>query len=1064
MSILQISKIQHRSGNLVDLPQLDEAEFGWASDQKRLFIGKTVPNENIEVLTSYSKINFSQINGAVGNLNISPLSVENGQVLAYDGTNWINRGGFAGGLITLGDVSNVKLTGGAIGYVLETDGTGNLSWAPKSTIVAYVENVTLGDGTPGNYTIVTTTSDSAFGQGAAVTITGVVGTTELNGATYYVALQSANSFALYTDANLTTPLNSSTYGEFPYSTVSETSTVNDRITVADATNFTIGDTVVFDGNLGNSTLNVGRFYYVTSKDTSAPNTWIVVSETVGGTSVDPGTATGLDAIVYAYGGRLVSSVSSGGSGGGFPGGTNTSIQFNRTSTFAGSADFTYNDTSKQFTVNGNANVGNLNASGVINSGRFISTITTGTTPLEVVSTTRVANLNVEYANVADYAVVTEATTGTYYPILASSNSSANYTLLANANLSFDALTGNLSTNLLRVVSNATVGNLGTSGVINASGNITGANLITGGTLNVTGNANVGNLGSAGSITAIGNIAAGNLSTSGILSVPGNATLGNLSATTATISTGNIGNINSGLLQNGTSNVAIVSGGNVTLGVAGSTRVTATSSGANVTGTLGVSGNISSGNLTTGGVLSVTGNANVGNLSTNGVVSATGNITGGNLIAVNSVVATGNVSGGNLTTGGNLFVDGNITAGNTSTERLTVTGNVSLTGSNVSLGAVGNVKITGGTSGFVVITDGAGNLSFANPVTVGTQPAGLDTQVQYNNSGALGASAGLTFNETSNVLTVSNNVTASRLISTIATGTAPLTVISSTQVANLRSQFAGTANVANSVNWSNVVDRPTNVSQFNNDAGYITSAFPSGTRMMFAQTNAPTGWTKDTSAIVNNSALRVVTGTAGTGGTVNFSAAFTSQAVTGTLNSAVAGGSIGSTTAGGSVDATTATGTIGSTSTTGSVNTAIAGGTVGSTTLTVDQIPSHRHFVATNTVDGGAPSSTNSLVRQRTTAGDSDYYLEGTSGEPSLLRSSATGGGGSHTHSFTGNGHTHNFTGSTHTHSFTGTSHSHTFTGTSHGHTFTGTSHSHTFSGNNIDLAVKYVDVIVATKD
>ena len=128
MSILQISKIQQRSGNLVDLPQLDEAEFGWASDVKRLFIGKTTPNENIEVLTSYSQINFSQINGSVGNLNISAVS--DGQVLTYDGTDWVNRGGAAGGLITLGDVANVKITGGAIGYVLETDGTGNLAWTP----------------------------------------------------------------------------------------------------------------------------------------------------------------------------------------------------------------------------------------------------------------------------------------------------------------------------------------------------------------------------------------------------------------------------------------------------------------------------------------------------------------------------------------------------------------------------------------------------------------------------------------------------------------------------------------------------------------------------------------------------------------------------------------------------------------------------------------------------------------------------------------------------------------------------------------------------------------------
>ena len=60
MSIIQISKIQHRSGNIVDLPQLDEAELGWATDAKRLFIGKSTPNENIEILTSYSNIKIGR--------------------------------------------------------------------------------------------------------------------------------------------------------------------------------------------------------------------------------------------------------------------------------------------------------------------------------------------------------------------------------------------------------------------------------------------------------------------------------------------------------------------------------------------------------------------------------------------------------------------------------------------------------------------------------------------------------------------------------------------------------------------------------------------------------------------------------------------------------------------------------------------------------------------------------------------------------------------------------------------------------------------------------------------
>ena len=42
-------------------------------------------------------------------------------------------------------------------------------------------------------------------------------------------------------------------------------------------------------------------------------------------------------------------------------------------------------------------------------------------------------------------------------------------------------------------------------------------------------------------------------------------------------------------------------------------------------------------------------------------------------------------------------------------------------------------------------------------------------------------------------------------------------------------------------------------------------FPSGTLMLFHQSAAPTGWTKDTAATLNNSALRVVTSTAWAGG-------------------------------------------------------------------------------------------------------------------------------------------------------------------------------------------------------
>jgi hypothetical protein len=47
-------------------------------------------------------------------------------------------------------------------------------------------------------------------------------------------------------------------------------------------------------------------------------------------------------------------------------------------------------------------------------------------------------------------------------------------------------------------------------------------------------------------------------------------------------------------------------------------------------------------------------------------------------------------------------------------------------------------------------------------------------------------------------------------------------------------------------------------------------FPVGTRMSFQQTSAPTGWTKDTTAAINDSILRLVTGSATSGGTTAFS--------------------------------------------------------------------------------------------------------------------------------------------------------------------------------------------------
>ena len=101
------------------------------------------------------------------------------------------------------------------------------------------------------------------------------------------------------------------------------------------------------------------------------------------------------------------------------------------------------------------------------------------------------------------------------------------------------------------------------------------------------------------------------------------------------------------------------------------------------------------------------NANLGNLAIANFFSGSGN----NL----SNIAGANVSGqvGNSLLSGTVYTNAqpNITSVGTLTG-LTSTGTLNLTGaSNVALGPVANVHITGGTNGYVLSTDGSGTLSW-----------------------------------------------------------------------------------------------------------------------------------------------------------------------------------------------------------------------------------------------------------------------------------------------------------------------------------------------------------------
>jgi hypothetical protein len=211
-----------------------------------------------------------------------------------------------------------------------------------------------------------------------------------------------------------------------------------------------------------------------------------------------------------------------------------------------------------------------------------------------------------------------------------------------------------------------------------------------------------------------------------------------------------------------------------------------------------------------------------------------------------------------------------------------------------------------------------------------------------------------------------------------------------------------------------------------------AAFDAGTRMMFVQTSAPTGWTKDTTNY-NNHAIRVVTGTASTGGSVAFTTAFASQTPSGTVSVGVSAGTLA-----------VSVGTLSTNNTTagGSVSVA-SNGSVSAYTLSTSEIPGHTHTITgiyNNNVSDqsqlGIFTFNNGVIRTTTS--------------PSGANS--TGGGGSHSHGFTNPSY-----------NFSGTAHNHTISGSP---SLSGSPSitSSTFSGNAINLAVQYLDVITATKN
>ncbi len=235
-------------------------------------------------------------------------------------------------------------------------------------------------------------------------------------------------------------------------------------------------------------------------------------------------------------------------------------------------------------------------------------------------------------------------------------------------------------------------------------------------------------------------------------ITGNSTIGNLVvSTTANLgSSSNVkitGGINGYLLQtDGAGNLSWSAGGGSGNGVVGgaNTQVQFNDAGA-------FGGNSSFTFNKTTGVLVVTGNITGGNLTTGGVISATGNITGsfilGNGSQLTGITATTATTAGTVTTNAQP--------------------NITSTGTLASLSVSGNANIGNiGTAGLITAT---GNINAGNLITGGIVSA--------------------TGNITGANMFTAGNVTASQLISNVTTGTAPLTVTSTTRVGNLNVAYA-----------------------------------------------------------------------------------------------------------------------------------------------------------------------------------------------------------------------------------------------------------------------------------
>ena len=273
----------------------------------------------------------------------------------------------------------------------------------------------------------------------------------------------------------------------------------------------------------------------------------------------------------------------------------------------------------------------------------------------------------------------------------------------------------------------------------------------------------------------------------------------------------------------------------------------------------------------------------------------------------------------------------------------------------------------GTSGQVLTSGGGtGNFSWTNAASVGTNTT-YDLSVPAGTTNIRLAGSDSTNDNVT--VTGGSGITVNRVSDT------ELTIASSGSGVNISQNAPGSAtegdlwwdtddgelhvyyNDGSSAQWV-----ATSANGVKGEKGEDISSIPSGTRMLFQQTSAPTGWTKVTSG-VDNRALRLVSGTAGTGGSNSF---------TGVLNSTV-------TTSNGNVQGHA---------------------------LTTAQMPEHYHFAFRSGNHGQNQNGTNMSSNNYPGSGSGrsnlyeGYNISRSNNVPNIGRTSSRGSGNTHDHGFT----------------------------------------------------------------